>query len=932
MALSATTDPQPTTITFTESTKSMWNKAASQSIRTITDLRNTIRDETLDQQAEKLNSVVASVQQLGFICRINTTTPVTSKDAEVKKTFKVVMAGLLQLMSAFIEKLGMPDSQEDSSISDHAMQLLYAITNFSNVVLDAQTPLELRDTVASDTSFWINDINSSLDEEKNEHDLFQWRVSNKEFVTRLSKLEGAFDDVFLDIHNSFPPKPSVIVPKVFEVAYELLNIIELLNIPLLAFSSELSSMSVKEDAFRLLIAKKKLSYYWISELLLMHHNATDASDPFVVKAIVNLLNNCQELQKIIVRLVQSLLKKKKDTFDQHCPFEWLRLNNLWTLKTTSEALLSPQTSCDTSTVRSSESFNIPSLTVDSHKNNTSIIIDPSNNSPKSDSSSTSSPLEEQQKMTLRKHSKDLGIFPEKNTKRYSAPNVLRKGSNHDNIVSHSGEEKGLKQKGKKIFRNFFGFKSEPTQSVIVPESANNPWFMHTDIDSENLTVDSSGLILGGTLEALVEYMTQHDTTMDLQFVKIFLLTFRSFTTQEQLVSCLSNRFLLQPDRTLLPSEIEIWTTGKLTPIRLRIYMIFKLWLTLYYVECFDGDSIELIRQFFLEVMGAHLPAESKDLIKLLEAKCTKTKPINVRPLSVDSCMNIPENRRAPPPVPLLSPYVSAALKAHKGFFIAELDPLELARQFTILESKEFCAIQPHELIDKEFSKKSSVSVHVQAMTKLSTAITTWIADCIVREEDLKNRSNILKYFIRVGEKCLQLQNYNTLFSIVSALNSSGVNRLKRTQELLSRKYSIILNNQSSVVNRHKNFHDYREILRRSSPPCLPFLGLYLTDLTFTYDGNKDFRKEKPHQLNLDKHRRVVTIIESLSKFQSPYALVEVPEIQNYLHHVLNEVNLAMKDIKDIGDRVYSASLTVEPKIHADGHTNTCMSLDYYMAV
>ncbi|ORX98334.1 ras GEF [Basidiobolus meristosporus CBS 931.73] len=456
--------------------------------------------------------------------------------------------------------------------------------------------------------------------------------------------------------------------------------------------------------------------------------------------------------------------------------------------------------------------------------------------------------------------------------------------------------------------------------------------MHTDINSENLTLDSTGLILGGTLDALVEYMTQHDTTMDLQFVKIFLLTFRTFTTPEALVESLTRRFLLDPKQALQPSEQKIWTSGKLTPIRLRIYMVFKLWLTLYYAEQLDQGSTELIRKFVLKVASPHLPAESKDLLKLLDQKALKTRPSNTRPLSIDSSMNVPGNRRSAPPVPLLSPYVSAALKAHKGFFIAELDPLELARQFTILESKEFCAIQPYELIDKEFSKKSSISVHVQAMTKLSTAITTWIADCIVREEDLKNRSNILKYFIRVGEKCLQLNNYNTLFSIVSALNSSGVNRLKRTQELLSRKYSVILNQQSSIVNRHKNFQVYRELLQRSSTPCLPFLGLYLTDLTFTYDGNKDFRKEKPDQINMDKQRRVIGIIESMTKFQSPYSLVEVPEIQSYLRHVLDEVNLAMKDIKDIGGRVYNASLTVEPKVNPDGHSNTCMSLDYYMAV
>lgn len=54
---------------------------------------------------------------------------------------------------------------------------------------------------------------------------------------------------------------------------------------------------------------------------------------------------------------------------------------------------------------------------------------------------------------------------------------------------------------------------------------------------------------------------------------------------------------------------------------------------------------------------------------------------------------------------------------------------------------------------------------------------------ILGEKDLKRRALILKAAIKLGEKCLLLNNFSTLMSIVSALNSSPISRLKKTWEV-----------------------------------------------------------------------------------------------------------------------------------------------------
>lgn len=85
--------------------------------------------------------------------------------------------------------------------------------------------------------------------------------------------------------------------------------------------------------------------------------------------------------------------------------------------------------------------------------------------------------------------------------------------------------------------------------------------------------------------------------------------------------------------------------------------------------------------------------------------------------------------------------------------VNDIDPVELARQITLLENNLFCRIRPNEMIGQEFKKKvgTSQAVHVKAMIQKSTQITSWVSDSILSEADAKKRAQVLKYWIKVGD-------------------------------------------------------------------------------------------------------------------------------------------------------------------------------------
>jgi son of sevenless len=163
----------------------------------------------------------------------------------------------------------------------------------------------------------------------------------------------------------------------------------------------------------------------------------------------------------------------------------------------------------------------------------------------------------------------------------------------------------------------------------------------------------------------------------------------------------------------------------------------------------------------------------------------------------------------------------------------DLDPIELARQLTLIECAAFCSIRPNELIGQRFNKQEyGLAPGIRAACNLNTKIASWMTTLVLSYEDPKHRAALLKYFIRVGEVCLQLHNFNTLMAVRSALDSSSISRLKRTWEQLGHKSKQSFDGMLKATDSSRNFGDYRNSLKQLVAPCLPFLGLYLTDLIF----------------------------------------------------------------------------------------------------
>eukprot|EP01114_Cavostelium_apophysatum_P007694 TRINITY_DN1984_c0_g2_i1.p1 TRINITY_DN1984_c0_g2~~TRINITY_DN1984_c0_g2_i1.p1 ORF type:complete len:861 (-),score=245.93 TRINITY_DN1984_c0_g2_i1:206-2788(-) len=387
-----------------------------------------------------------------------------------------------------------------------------------------------------------------------------------------------------------------------------------------------------------------------------------------------------------------------------------------------------------------------------------------------------------------------------------------------------------------------------------PDSANNIVFK-TDEDGKSN-------IRGATIEKLLQRAT-YDKAADTDYVAAFLLTYTSFTTASVLFELLILRFKTPKPESM---DEEVFKKTKQLPIRLRVFNFLKLWIKQDFPALKDNGLIPKIKEFANVHMAKVMPGPAKEILTIIATKEEEKSGGN----------DIFVSKK--PPKPFLPKKSSGELT------LQDLHPEEVARQLTLIERDLFKAIQPHECNKQKWLKENkSLTPNIHKLINRFNQVSMWVASEVVKVEDLKLRAVILNRFIFVAQKCLELNNYNAVMEILSALNCSAVHRLRQTWELLPPKSVEVFDELVNLMDPEGNFANYRDALKKARPPIVPYLGLTLTDLVFISEGNPDILPDTPDLINWWKLNLIASIIKEMQHYQeTPYNLEKVDSIQTYL--------------------------------------------------
>lgn len=184
---------------------------------------------------------------------------------------------------------------------------------------------------------------------------------------------------------------------------------------------------------------------------------------------------------------------------------------------------------------------------------------------------------------------------------------------------------------------------------------------------------------------------------------------------------------------------------------------------------------------------------------------------------------------------------------------------EIAEQLTLLDAELFYKIEIPEVLLWAKEQNEEKSPNLTQFTEHFNNMSYWVRSIIMQQEKAQDRERLLLKFIKIMKHLRKLNNFNSYLAILSALDSAPIRRLewqKQTSEGLA-EYCTLIDSSSS-------FRAYRAALSEVEPPCIPYLGLILQDLTFVHLGNPDHIDGK---VNFSKRWQQFNILDSMRRFQ-----------------------------------------------------------------
>ncbi|TKR82870.1 hypothetical protein L596_016544 [Steinernema carpocapsae] len=243
------------------------------------------------------------------------------------------------------------------------------------------------------------------------------------------------------------------------------------------------------------------------------------------------------------------------------------------------------------------------------------------------------------------------------------------------------------------------------------------------------------------------------------------------------------------------------------------------------------------------------------------------------------------------------------------FDVLKVHAEDFASQITVLDLPIFRNITPEELSDCCWTEKQkrTKAPNVLSFTDRFNDVCLWTQREILSSEKGSRRSHVLTHFIKVAKKLLKLNNVHSAFAIVSALQSHPIYRLEKTWHNVSRSDKATFGKMKRLFDSENNWERLRDYVDSQKLPCIPYLGLYLTDLNFlhvTQKRKEDFFSARPQEYMKNN------IIRLLAHFQdSRYEnLIVIPCIQTYLSSVRIQPEL----VRATEEELYQLSLEREP--------------------
>ncbi|KAI8592561.1 ras guanine nucleotide exchange factor domain-containing protein [Geranomyces variabilis] len=376
-------------------------------------------------------------------------------------------------------------------------------------------------------------------------------------------------------------------------------------------------------------------------------------------------------------------------------------------------------------------------------------------------------------------------------------------------------------------------------------------------------------IYSGTKEVLLQMLLEPKKSGP-QYISQFLLTFRSFMEPFELLDWLHSFFKSQENANSSASDLVV-----------------NVVLTWVNEQWHDFASNHLLKAMLIELVGKIKEAvgqpQAEQIVTAVDKQIVKW---NVRTSQMQGLMD-PSN-------------VSRSVQ--ESLISADVSPSMLAEQMCLYDSMLFRHIDAIEYVNL-IMKKTSPTLNF-LMSRFDKE-SYWVATEIVGKKDFKTRIRVLRTFIVTAKRFCDYVWLESKSRPAIKKDVGGNATYHGTKPSNLRAYSTLVylkgisDNKKKVLadlekftDVSKNFKTYRDKLEASTPPLIPFLPIFIKDLTFLNDGNES--RLANNEINFEKLRLITDCVKGITALaKSEYKWYNFDtDMQEYLTNPPLEMSMA----------------------------------------
>nr|XP_012228709.1 PREDICTED: guanine nucleotide-releasing factor 2 isoform X9 [Linepithema humile] len=209
------------------------------------------------------------------------------------------------------------------------------------------------------------------------------------------------------------------------------------------------------------------------------------------------------------------------------------------------------------------------------------------------------------------------------------------------------------------------------------------------------------------------------------------------------------------------------------------------------------------------------------------------------------------------------PILSSLSVTTKQASLLDFKSEQIAEQMTLLDADLFMKIEIPEVLIWAQEQNEERSPNLTRFTEHFNKMSYWARSRILEhrlENEAKDREKYVVKFIKIMKHLRKINNFNSYLALLSALDSAPIRRLEWQKHITEglKEYCALIDSSSS-------FRAYRQALADTQPPCIPYIGLVLQDLTFVHIGNSDLLPDGT--INFSKRWQQYNIVENMKRFK-----------------------------------------------------------------